>query len=528
MTQILILADNTYSDVDNVFLRGTGAHKIATYLRNTGWQVEVIDFVLRWSLSDFQQICSKLIDSHTVMLGVSSNLFTDRDSFNHKLKWFKTTYPEVSIVLGGNHLLAREIEPVDYLIEGYAESALPALLEYLSGRVPYQNIKWSGFTDQVNLIDATKDYAYNDTHDLTIRYKPSDFIMPHETLAIETGRGCIFKCKFCTYPLIGKKKNDFLRHHSNMRDELLYNYETYGVTNYIIAEDTFNDSEEKLANMAEAIDGLPFQPQFASFMRFDLICARPHTLPLLKQIGLRAAFFGIETFDDSDGRLVRKGMDPEKIKDGLLWWAQDSSQIATHVGMIYGLPNSDPETAWRDNEWLAKSGINWWSWSALWFTDTTKTIHTSDFSHHYRDYGYELMTDAEVQQWLERQEPGPENSKFFQYNTKSYRQKMAYWKHERNGSNFFHAAQICNQLNDNSRDRRLGGFHVFTHASLGYDINDVMTWGYHHVEPPVPQQEIKSRCDYLIQDYIQKKLTFDYSSDPMPAVKKKILPIRAT
>jgi len=529
MTQILILADNTFSDVDDMVMRGTGAHKIATHLRSHGWRVEVVDFILRWELGEFQELCQSLVGPDTLMLGVSSNLFTDRDSFNSKLRWFKETYPHISIVLGGNNLLGREMEPVDYMVEGYAESAMLALLDFLSGKIARNQVKWSKFTDAVALIDATVDYPHNDTHDLTIRYQPSDFIMPHETLAIETARGCIFKCKFCTYPLIGKKKTDFLRHPANLRDELLRNYETHGVTNYIIAEDTFNDSVEKLENLAEAISQLSFRPQFASFIRFDLVCSKPQTLDLLRAIGLRAAHFGIETFNNEDGKLIRKGMDAEKIKEGLLWWAQEAADIATHVGMIFGLPNCDEETARRDNEWLATSGINWWSWSALWITDTTKTIHTSEFSHDYKKYGYELMSDSEIDFALEQQriKQGAMDN-FFHYNTKSFRQKMTYWKHQQNGQNFFTAADLCNELNANSRTRRLGGFHVFTRAGLGYDINEVMKWGYFDVDPPVPQADMKMRTNQLIQDYIQKKLDFEYTYNILPQMPtRKIIPITA-
>lgn len=520
MSQILILTDNLYSDTDYMFLRGHGAHRISTFLRHNGYDTEVIDYIQRWSLEDFKKICEKLVDNRTLMLGVSSNLFYDNNQFNEKLHWFKSVYPNVPIVLGGNHLLSREIDPIDYLIEGYAESALLHLLEYFSGKIQKHEIKWSKFTDRVELIDATADYPYHDTNDLTIEYQDSDFIRHHETLALETARGCIFKCKFCTYPLIGKKKNDFLRDHQTIYDELLYNYETYGVTNYVIAEDTFNDSVEKLENLAAAIRRLPFQPRFASFMRFDLIWSKPWTLELLKEIGICAVYFGIETFNRDDGRLIRKGVDSEKIKEGLLWWAQEAKNIATQVSMIAGLPNSTQEQAWEDNEWLAKSGINWWSWSALWFTDVNKTIHTSDFSHNYRDYGYEVMTDEEVEAALRKQN----NDESVHYNTKTYRQKMVYWKHPGNNMDFFKAADLCDKLNNTHLPKKLGGFHLLTYASSGIDVDYLLTW-----QKPLKylQYESKRRTMQGIQKYIENKLNYDYLSRTNSSLPKKlIIPIK--
>ena len=199
----------------------------------------------------------------------------------------------------------------------------------------------------------------------------------------------------------------------------------------------------------------------------------------------------------------------------LLWWANNAKDIATHVSMIVGLPNSSEEQAWKDKEWLASSGISWYTWNPLYFTDVTRTIHTSDFSHNYRNYGYEIMTKNEIQNILaeedKKREKSP-SSKFFDYNLKTKRHRMTYWKHNKNGMNFFKAAVLCDRLNTASKTRRLGGYHVFTHASLGYDINDVMKWGYYDVQPHVPEEKIKSKTQKLIADYIGKKLKHNYKN----------------
>lgn len=531
MAQIVILSENTFSDTSNIYMRGSGAHRISTFLRLKGYDTEVIDFILRWSMDEFQTVIKKLIGDETLMLGISSNLFGDDPTLNEKLFWFKSQYPDIPIVLGGNHLGTREIEPVDYLIEGYAESALLHLLQYFEGKVSYDEIKWSDFLDDKRLIDAIRDYPHNDTHDLTIRYQDSDFLRHHETLGIETARGCIFKCRFCTYPLIGKKKTDFLRDHRNIRDELLYNYETHGTTNYIIAEDTFNDSVEKLENLASAVESLPFRPQFVSYLRFDLILAKPHTLDLLRTIGIRGAYFGIESLNDEDSRLIRKGNSSQKIKEGLLWWTQEAEEIATYVSMIIGLPNTTEEQAWRDNEWLSKSGINWWAWGTLYFADTAKNLYTSDFSHNYQKYGYELMAGEELQRAIDEHNSRNIDPvyRLYSYNTITFRQRMTFWKHTGNGLNFFKATELANKLNLASTTRKLAAFHIMMYASLGYKIDDIMTWGYYDVKPHVPEEDSKQRTKFFIDEYIKNKINYDYAGriNNYQKLSPKIIPIRS-
>ena len=60
-------------------------------------------------------------------------------------------------------------------------------------------------------------------------------------LPLEVARGCIFKCNFCSFPLNGKGKGEAIRDFSYIRDELIENYELYGIEDYWLTDDTFND-----------------------------------------------------------------------------------------------------------------------------------------------------------------------------------------------------------------------------------------------------------------------------------------------
>ena len=59
------------------------------------------------------------------------------------------------------------------------------------------------------------------------RWNKNDCIQTGETLPLEISRGCIFKCKFCRYPYIGKTKNDFSKSIDNVVEELEYNYNNF-------------------------------------------------------------------------------------------------------------------------------------------------------------------------------------------------------------------------------------------------------------------------------------------------------------
>jgi hypothetical protein len=164
-------------------------------------------------------------------------------------------------------------------------------------------------------------------------------ILPNEGLPIELARGCIFKCKFCSYPLLGKKKGTYLRDPEEIRDELIKIYEAHGTTSYYFADDTFNDDNDKIEALHKVFTSLPFQPKFSAYLRIDLINRYPHQADLLSEMGLIGNYFGLETMHPDSAKAIGKGLSPNKVKDRL-YWLQDKwkNKVNMAAGFILGLP----------------------------------------------------------------------------------------------------------------------------------------------------------------------------------------------
>lgn len=521
----VILTDNTYNNNNRTVNRASGAHRIAHHLRQHGYNIEIIDYCLRWNQAEIFKILDILITSGTLFLGIGSNLFLDRDEFNDTIIQIKQRYPSISIVLGGTNLLARNIPCIDYYVEGYAENSMLELLAVLSGNKPESALKFSDFATDRKFIDSNKDYPVHQTSDLSIRYLDSDFITPDQTLGIETARGCIFKCSFCTYPLIGKKQVDYVRDVDNIVNEIQTNYDQWGTTRYVINEDTFNDSIEKLELLEKGISKLPFRLEFVTYARLDLILAKKRSAELLRSMGLKGVHFGIDTFNSQAGKIIGKGVTGTKLKEGLLWWTETMPEVSTFCSIIVGLPE-DNDDLFEHNKWFMNTNVQSWTWVPLYITDLNKTIHSSEFSKNYKNYGLDYMSDSEIRQYLNKEEDSNFYSKNYQtYANKSLRQKMIFWKNLKTGMNYFTAVDLAQKLNDQATSRRVPPWLAFDWTSLGYSLDEMRNWGWHDVIPHVPESEIDQKVEHHISSYKTSKINFNYSQFYSGIKHKKIIPI---
>lgn len=513
MIHALIVTDNTYGSEHAGVNRGYGAHRIATVLRNNGYKVEVVDYILRWELAEFQHICEQLVGSETLFLGVGGSLFFDSPGLNLKLNWFKLKFPHIPIVLGGSNVICRDTKPVDYVVDGYAEEAILELVKVFKGDKLKKELKFD-LSTAGRFINCNKTYANFNTQDLSIKYLPSDFISSDQALGIETARGCIFKCKFCTYPLIGKTKLDYLRDYRSLRDELIRNYANWGTTNYIINEDTLNDSTEKLRALEKVILDLPFSINFVSYARLDLLLSSPSTLDLLLRIGLKAVHFGIETFNPNAAKIIGKSTNIKKIKDGLLWVRERAPNLNIQCGNIVGLPE-DTDNHWESLSWYKESGVDFYYFNPLYLTDSTQVINTSDFSRNYRKYGFEIMSNDEIENELLEKMPTTENvmiarnAVFLVHKNKTL--KVLPWKNSKTGYNYFSASRLAMELTEHSVDRKIQSWTLFEYVSAGFPISLTKNWNSHlSGKNPIPLTEVEQASNLLISEYKQKKLTFDY------------------
>jgi radical SAM superfamily enzyme YgiQ (UPF0313 family) len=321
--------------------------------------------------------------------------------------WFdhiRSINSKTKIILGGSKTyLYLTMQGVDNFFIGHAETMIIDYANSLSGKSSKRI-----FNKIIDYDKKAQDPKW-DFRKSRIDYTHESFILSSETLLLEVGRGCRFNCKFCSYPLIGQKNiKDYLKFEECLYNELIENYQRWGVWKYTIVDDTFNDSTEKLEMVKRVVDRLPFKPAFWCYMRLDLIVSDNKQIQLAKDIGVREVYFGIETLNRTSGKIIGKGLDPERIKATLELCASSwGSNVWIETGLICGLPKDTVETFEKSCSYFNRSDrpvghINVTPLRIIKYYEFTKYKFTAEFEANAEKYGYEFPYDNIPWKWIKQ------------------------------------------------------------------------------------------------------------------------------
>jgi hypothetical protein len=383
---------NSLNGGNDLISRYVGPYKINHWIKKHGYTGQVIDFVNYLTEEELYLSTKKFITSDTLVIGVSATFITYNtegvtNGFTHRwkngfysafpenvfnaLKKIKTEYPNIKFVLGGyssEHMYGGGL--FDATIMSYTEASEDIFLEYLDflkkgTEPPFSKLIMSYAHVAPGIPVKSRIYyyqarnkVYNIEHD-DFRFSKQDAVLFGETLPLDISRGCIFACRFCQYPHLGKGKLDYTRGMEYIKDELISNYELFGTTRYMILDDTFNDTVTKMESFLAMTNSLPFKIEYAAYIRADLIDRFPDTAYMLKESGLWGAFHGLESLHPYASNLVGKAWSGKKAKDFIpkLYHHMWEGKIPQLLSFISGLPKETPEDIMNTLKWHKENNL---------------------------------------------------------------------------------------------------------------------------------------------------------------------------
>jgi len=373
---------------NSTIVRIAGPHELACWLEKFGYSVKVIDFCNTMPPEDVIKITEKHIDSNTIAIGASStfwnwtpqNIFGEPNWAVVARREIEKNNPKLKWILGGDQILGK---PFKFKWQKFHAFAEDSLLQFM---------------DDHTFAKETR--IKFDIKRLERHFGDGADIKSHEVLPMQMSRGCQFKCAFCRYPLVGRKKGTYLRDFDLIEAEFLENYKKFGTTRYYFLDETMNEDEEKIKKLADLAQRLPFKLEWIGYIRLDLINARPKSAELLKQSGMKSCFMGIESFHPTASQKVGKGWMGKNGKDYLLklrdiW----KDEITWKLGLIIGLPGEPIESIYETNQWCIDNKMYSWDWQPLHINKTDVPGWKSEFDINYEKYGYRYLNADNDLEW---------------------------------------------------------------------------------------------------------------------------------
>lgn len=484
MAQIIILTGTTYTEeTDPRVQRTLGAYRVASALMQNGYSVQVIDYIQYMSVEEIINVISKYLNKETLWVGYSSTFFGVFGSFGfsglskleqrdrmyglnaknitHIYKYVRDN-SNAKLVYGGAYTLGqRSDDRVDYYVLGYADVSVVHLSDYLSGKtkdlhdVTLLSDGSNLLPDESKLVDSGK-YPEPQMNNIKTDWETESFyLLPSEPISLEFARGCIFKCKFCNYPLLGKKKGTYIRDMEEVKDELVKLWEAKGTDTFYITDDTFNDDNDKMEDFHKLFTLLPFKPKFAAFLRADLMDRFPHQADLLLDAGIVGAFFGVESFNHQSARVIGKGLHPDKIKKRLSWIRDKwKNNVNIGAGLIIGLPYDNNQYFKELYDYVTSPDypVDHTSFNPLFILDPKRGTnpYSSEFTMNPEIYGYSF-------------------------------DERGNWYHD-NGLTYDIACDIATQFRSLKHEHdKPGDFQVIAHMALDIPLYDILNMKYNEL-----------------------------------------------
>jgi hypothetical protein len=405
-----------------VLSRYIGPYKIAHWVRKHGYDAQVIDFVDQFTEEQLYSATTKFITPSTKILAISTTFMANNaylwsngvwgkipEPCLKVIKRIKKEYPYIKIVLGGyasDRVAGWGV--VDATIMSYTTATEDIFLEYLQhlktgSPAPLGQLIFPNWGTEKRKHRMLYDRARNPKYNIEIddfKWTKQDVILDGEPLPLDVSRGCIFACRFCQYPHIGKKKLDYIRGMEFLEDEIRYNYENFGTTNYYMLDDTFNDTEFKMQEFYNMTQRLPFKIKYSAYLRADLIHRFPNMAPLLQESGLYGAYHGIETFHPSASKLVGKGWSGTHAKEYIpeLYHNIWGGKVPMHTNFIVGFTGDTRENVIDTAQWYLDNDLHSIQFNPLGLfgpgNDKSRYTIQSEFDKNAEKYGFRFTGEV--------------------------------------------------------------------------------------------------------------------------------------
>ncbi|MDD5643412.1 MAG: glycosyltransferase, partial [Syntrophales bacterium] len=297
-------------------------------LKKAGHQVFFIDNYL--SPSNFLE--TDYLQEHAIdFVGLYANTICFRDTRRllYRLEYLRQKGDwRGKIIVGGPHTsVALETIPpfVDFVVQGEGEQAI---LDIVEGRAKERVIRCRRLENLDDLPMPAWDYFIGQPYNWG-----GDWFPGTPVFTMNTSRGCPFQCTFCSVGSIwGRKYTCFSA--PRIVADIEYLIKTYNARGIYFREDNFTVNRRRTEEFCHLLLDKKIKIAWACETRVDSLDR--DLLALMRQAGLTALYFGVESGSQKILDLLKKGITPGQTRAAFRWCHELG--INTAASVIVGVP----------------------------------------------------------------------------------------------------------------------------------------------------------------------------------------------
>jgi hypothetical protein len=379
---------------------------LATILDHNNFTFYVIDPPFGFPKSSRKKLIEQL-KLKPKILAISTTFLISSIDINHLMKLARRYSPETKIIIGGQYLLTsrksiHELKEADVFVIGECEDNLVMLVDALLNKNydAMEDIKGIIYKRNGQLVDTPPSPPVDLEKSLPIKWGlMHDFFPPRQDLSgyimIEDGRGCAFKCSYCTY-----RKNFHFRLKSveKVISELKAVPRKSEEINIFFASSTFTFPQERAMQIASRISEEKLMHRYGAYGRVQDI--NNELIEKLRSANFCWLFLGLESMNRKVLRLAGRMSTPDQIEKAVK--LSFDSGIITDCSFIVGLPGESRESAEKISEFLEKPYIGRYCLFPLVDMDTSDLAIRPEIYHFkrkdYMNWSHPDMSSKEVPQ----------------------------------------------------------------------------------------------------------------------------------
>jgi len=298
-----------------------GLLALTASLRETGFTVEIYKPKIRLlKLNDFRNTTKDILKTNPKFVGFS----TWCNSFSASLliaEQIKHSNPKVPIIFGGPQasILTKNILTefifVDFILSGEADHSLPQLLHELKQKKRnFSQVQ--GLYHRNRQGEIIQNELQNTVTDLNKLPVPAYELVPKaDVLKLDVGRGCPFKCTYCTTNSFFSKKYRTKSAERIIR-EMEAAYEKSKITSFSFAHDLFTFNNKFVidfcSKLTEHNEIKKRNYKWTCSARID--CVSEELIGQMKSAGCESIFFGIESGSKKIQKNIKKNLSFKNIR----------------------------------------------------------------------------------------------------------------------------------------------------------------------------------------------------------------------